>query len=244
MQNKTILISGGTSGIGKAMVLQLLKDGYNVSTFAPQPPSVNAFIKELSQIFDPASFLIQAGDVTKEAGLKKIVSATVKKFKKIDILINNAGYGIFAEADKINVKAYQDMLNVNVVGMAQLTKQVLPYMKEKKKGLMINIASVSGRWSFPRSEFYSATKYAVMGYSEGLRQELEKFGIRVTTVCPGMVKTHFLTKEEYDIRMKNLWKGKEPARMEAEDVARTVSFICKEPDSVEIRDILIMPFER
>ena len=243
MTKQVVLLSGGTSGIGKAITFQLLKEGFFVSTFAPEPPSVKAFSKELSQIFAPESFLVMPGDVTKEASLKKVISATVKKFKKIDILINNAGYGIFFEADKINIKAYQEMLEVNVVGVAQMTKLVLPYLKKQNKGLIINIDSISGRWSFPRSEFYSATKFAIMGYTDGLRQELAPYNIRVTTVCPGMVKTHFLSKEEYDIRIKHLWKGKEPARLEAGDVARSVSFICKEPDNVEIRDILIMPFE-
>jgi NADP-dependent 3-hydroxy acid dehydrogenase YdfG len=240
--NKTVLISGVTSGIGKATMLQLLKDGFNVVGFAPEPAKCKSLAKELNQLFETKRFLVLPGDVTKEENLKKVVKAVLKKFKQLDILINNAGYGIYADADKINIKAYQDMINVNVVGVARLTKVVLPHMKQRKAGLIVNLDSISGRTSGPRAEFYCATKFAIMGYSEGLQKEIEKYKIKVATVCPGMVKTHFLTKEEYQWRMKNLWKGKEPVRLEAEDVARGISFICQQPDSVNIRDIVIMPF--
>ncbi len=240
--NKTVLISGVTSGIGKATMLQLLKDGFNVAGFAPRPGECRALSKEFGQLFETERLLVLPGDVTKEENLKKVISAVLKKFKRIDILINNAGYGIYSDADKINIKAYLTMIDVNIVGVARLTKAVLPHMKKRKSGLIINIDSISGRTSGPRAEFYCATKFAIMGYSEGLQKEVEQFGIKVSTVCPGMVKTHFLTKQEYQWRMKNQWKGKEPARLEAENVARAVSFVCQQPQAVDIRDIVIMPF--
>jgi 3-hydroxy acid dehydrogenase/malonic semialdehyde reductase len=242
MIKKVVLISGGTSGIGKATTLQLLKDGFNVCAFAPQPPNVKAFAKELSQIFDSQNFLVISADVRKDESLKKVVAACLKKFKRIDILINNAGYGYFAEADAVNMQKFQDMMEVNVMGVARLTKSVLPQMKKQRKGQIVNIDSISGRLSGPRAEFYCASKFAIMGYSEGLRKELAKFGIKVSTVCPGMVKTNFLTDSEYKHRMKYLWHGKEPMRLEAQDIARSIAFVCEQPDHCNVDDVLIMPF--
>lgn len=242
MKNKTVLISGVTSGIGRATVFQLLKDGFSVSGFAPQVQKCRALSKELAQLFDPANFLILPADVRHEKSLKTVVAATLKRYKHIDVLINNAGYGFFVEPDAVDVKKYWDMIDVNVVGMARLTKLVVPHMKKRKLGLIINLASIAGRRVGVKGSFYSATKFAVMGYSEGLRKDLASFGIKVSTVCPGLVKTNFLTKKEYQRRMKEIWHNHEPTMLEAQDIAGAIGFICSQPAHAEVQDMLIMPF--
>ncbi len=242
MADKVVLISGGTSGIGRAAVEQLLEDGFLVAAFGPKPDKCKTLAKELGQVFNADKFLIIPGDVKKEPILKKVVQATIKKFKKLDVLINNAGYGFFNQPDEIDISKYRDMMEVNMVGMAALTKLVIPVMKKREQGLIINIASVAGRQVGQKGSFYSSTKFAVMGYSEGLRKDLAAFGIKVTTVCPGMVRTNFFNQKELERRKQELWQGKDPVMLDAGDIARAIGFICSQPQHVSIYDILVMPF--
>ena len=108
-------------------------------------------------------------------------------------------------------------------------------MKKKKMGHIVNVASIAGRTVGFKGSFYSSTKFAVMGYSEGIRKDLEPFNIKVSTVCPGMVQTDFFTKKE-------LWNGKVPVMLNSADIAKAICFVLKQPTHVEIRDILVMPF--
>jgi hypothetical protein len=240
--NKTILISGGTSGIGKATALRMLGEGWNVLVFSNNLKENQEFIKEVKQTFHQEQFLVLRGDVTKEASLKKVVKETMKKFKQIDVLFNNAGMGYFVAADKVNLKKFDLMMEVNVIGMAALTKLVVPILKKQRGGQIINMASVAGKVGHAKSEFYAASKSAVLKYSEGLRQEIANFGIKVATICPGMVATHFWSKKEYERRKKESWHGKDPARLSVEDIARIISFICNETGYCDIQDITVMPF--
>ncbi|MCX6797375.1 MAG: SDR family oxidoreductase [Candidatus Doudnabacteria bacterium] len=241
MTNKTILISGGTTGIGKATALKMLSESWNVSVFSNEPKVNQEFIKEAKTVYSEDRFLVLRGDMLKEASLKKIVKETLKKFKRIDALFNNAGIGYFVEADKVNIEKFDKMMEVNIVGMAALTKAVVPIMKKQKSGQIINTASVAGKVGHAKSEFYAASKSAVLKYSEGLRQELQKNSIKVATICPGMVNTHFWTKKEYNRRKKENWHGKDPVRLSVEDIARVVSFICNQAEHSDIQDITIMP---
>lgn len=238
---KTILISGVTSGMGREMMAGLLGEGYKVAGFAPSAEKCRVMAKELSALFDSRNFLVVVGDVRKEMGLKKVITASIKKFKKIDILINNAGYGFFTESDKINIKEYQEMIDVNLVGIARLTKIVVPYMKKQKSGQIINIVSVAGRKTGAKGEFYASTKFGVMGFSEGIRQELKPFRIKVATVCPGTTQTNFFTRAEMERRKKELGLKQDPPMLTTHDVARTVSLICNQPATSDIQDILVLP---
>ena len=242
MKNKTVLISGATSGIGRATVFELLENGFFVSGFAPDSKKCKALAKELARSFKPGQFLITAGDVTKESSLKKVIRSTVSKFKNIDIVVNNAGYGFFVEPEAVDINQYRRMMDVNMVGMATLTKLVVPQMKKKKMGHIVNVASIAGRTVGFKGSFYSSTKFAVMGYSEGIRKDLEPFNIKVSTVCPGMVQTDFFTKKELARRKKELWNGKVPVMLNSADIAKAICFVLKQPTHVEIRDILVMPF--
>lgn len=240
--NKTILISGGVTGIGAATALKFLEDRWQVSVFSNSKEHGRQFAKLAATRGFQKNLLVMEADITREAEIKKVVARTKKKFKTIDVLINNAGFGIFFEAEDVDLKKYRRMLDVNLVGMAVCTKLVIPVMKKQGFGQIINMASIKGRMAGERDEFYSASKFGVMGYSEGLRKELQEFGIKVATVCPGMVKTNFLNKKEYKFREEKVWKGKEPVMMLPEDIGRAISFICQQSANCEIQDITIVPF--
>ncbi|MBU1149137.1 SDR family oxidoreductase, partial [Patescibacteria group bacterium] len=199
--------------------------------------------KELSSQDVADRFLVMYADITKESDVKKVVQATLKKFKKIDVLFNNAGIGYYEESDKVDLKKFQKMIDINLVGTAALTKQVVPSMKKKKHGLIINMVSIWGKESRPRKEFYSATKFGTLGYSLGIRQELKPFKIRVATINPQNVRTAWqakLNKSELARRKKEglSYKG---AMLEAYDIANLISFICSQPDHVAIEDVTIVP---
>jgi NADP-dependent 3-hydroxy acid dehydrogenase YdfG len=168
---KTVIISGGTSGIGKAAVMKLLEDGFNIATFSRNPAKCRILEKELSTKYDPSRFLIIPADVTDKKSLTLFINDVLDKYSNIDILVNNAGVGYFSDCDDLDDGQFDSMIQTNLVGIAMLTSIVVPYMKKKKSGQIINIASMSGKRSYPRGEFYSATKFAVMGYSDGIRKE-------------------------------------------------------------------------
>ena len=240
--NKTVLISGGTSGIGKVAVLQLLKEGFAVSTFSSDASKCEALKAELALVAPPVNFSVSVADVRKEEDCLRVVAETVKHFGGLDILVNNAGCGYFPSSDEVVKERFEDMLAVNLVGLTMLTKHVIPHMKKRGSGLIINISSISGKVGFAGSEFYNATKFAVLGYSEGLRLELKPFGVKVSTVCPGEVATNFLTPVEVERRMQTRWGGKRPVMLEALDVARIISFISNQSEHSNVQDVLVMPF--
>ena len=242
MARKTILISGGTRGIGKAAFSQLLKDGFNVVTFSPDKNSCEKLIQESITKSDQKNFLVLQGDITNEKDIKKIISLAIAKFKSIDILMNNAGMGYFSEVDKVDMGIFQKMLQLNLFGAVLLTKHIVPFMKKQKAGLIINIVSNSGKMAFAKGEFYSATKFGLMGFSQGIRAELKEYGIKVCTICPGMVKTEFFSKEELE-RRKKLHGGKIPTMLNVEDINKIISLICSQSEHCDIQDIALMPFD-
>ena len=240
-KEKSVLISGGSSGIGKGAVLQLLADGFNVVTFSRDMARLSALEKEIEKKYSKDKFLVLQADVGKEKDLSLVVNKTIKKFGSIDILINNAGVGYFTDCDKVDINKFQKMLEINLIGVAMLTKLVVPAMKKKKSGLIINISSIAGKKSFVNSEFYSATKFGLMGYSEGIRKELKEYGIKVATLCPGTIKTDFFNGEELKKR-KKIWKDKPPQMLEVEDIEKIISLICSQSEHSDIQDLTVMPF--
>jgi short-subunit dehydrogenase len=241
MNKKSVLISGGTKGIGKGAVLQLLEDGFNVATFSRDKNKLDSLQSELAEKYPQKQFLVLQADVNNEEELSVAVEKTIEKFETIDILINNAGIGYFADCDKVDMSRLQQMLQTNIVGLALLTKLVVPQMKQQKAGLIINLASISGKIAFANGEFYSATKFGVMGYSQGIRNELKDFGIKVATLCPGMIKTDFFDDEELE-RRKKIWQGKIPQMLDVEDIKRIISLICNQSKYCDIQDLTVMPF--
>lgn len=231
---RTILISGVTSGFGKAF-LEKFYGSYNIAGFATNAEK----IAKLQTEFPNA--LLSKGDVTNPEDVAEIVQNTISKFSTIDILINNAGFGYFANADEYEIDTVSKMVDTNVKGVMLLTRETLPHMKSQKSGLVINIASSAARISLPSSEMYAATKFAVKGYSEGLRKEVTPFGIKVATISPGMVKTNFFTKDEIDRREK--LKGDKIVMLDVADIVKCAEFIITQSQHCEVRDIFLTPFD-
>ena len=196
MTEKIILITGASSGIGKTCADYLSKKGYIVygtSRKASFPPT---------QSENGTPLLIQM-DIRDETSIKKAVDHIIKQHKKIDVVINNAGYGIAGPVEETTIKQAQEQLETNFFGAVRVSKMVLPLMRKQKDGLIINVSSIGGVMGLPYQGFYSASKYALEGLSEALRMEVKGLGIKVTLLEPGDIKTSFTDMREKHKGIKN-----------------------------------------
>lgn len=184
-ENKTVVVTGGTDGIGKALVSEFLKRGASVATCARTAEKLTVLEKE----FDKKPLFTQVADVSKEEDCKNFIEHTVAKFKKIDILINNAGismHGLFLDT---NLETLKRVMDINFWGTVYCTKFALDSILENK-GTIVGVSSVAGYRGLPGRSGYSASKFAVNGWLEALRTELLESGVNVMWVCPGFTKSN------------------------------------------------------
>ena len=182
--SNTILITGASSGIGKATAIFFQEKGWNVVATMRNPEAG----KDLSQL---SNVLVIRLDVTDHASIEEAVSTAIVKFGKIDVLLNNAGYGAYGPLEAFPMEKIERQFNTNVMGLLATTKAVLPHFRQEKSGTIVNISSIGGKMTFPLGSLYHGTKFAVEGISEALQFELEPIGIKVKIVEPGMIATDF-----------------------------------------------------
>jgi len=190
LSGQVVIITGASSGIGEATARRLVRGGAKVVISARRQDRLDALAREL----DPsgAAVLAVAGDVTSDADRRRLVEATQAKFGRIDGLVNNAGYGTRGPVEIIPVDAIRRNFETNVFALVALTQLVLPVMRAQGGGCVVNIGSVAGRIARPLSSVYDATKHALEALTDGLRGELEPFGVRVTLIRPGFIVTEFI----------------------------------------------------
>lgn len=182
--NKTILITGASSGIGRATATFFQSKGWNVIATMRHPERET----ELNQL---ANMLVTRLDVLDTASIKKSVSEGIEAFGGIDVLVNNAGYGAYGPLESFSRERILKQFNTNVIGLLDVSQAVLPHFRSEKKGIIINISSVGGKITFPLGSLYHGTKFAVEGISESLHYEVRQFGGQVKIVEPGMIATDF-----------------------------------------------------
>lgn len=226
---KTVLITGASEGIGKACVNTFYDAGYNVVLFSRSEYKLNAVVSD----FEDERVLVVSGDVTDEDDVKRLVSDSKKKFGCVDVLINNAGLGIFKMIEDLSKDDFSKQLDVNVLGMFLVTKHVLPLMKEKDKGQIVNVSSMAGKNYFASGTAYSASKWAVMGFNGSLKQELRKTKIKVAVVCPGSVDTEFFDKAGMSPNKERLLKP--------ESVSQKIFEIATQARDSDIDELVIRP---
>jgi NAD(P)-dependent dehydrogenase (short-subunit alcohol dehydrogenase family) len=181
---KTVLITGASSGFGKAAAKLFDANNWNVIA-TMRSPEKETELAALSNVF------ISKLDVTDKLSIQNAVAAGIEKFGKIDVLVNNAGYGALGAFEAATEEQVKQQFHVNLFGLIAVTKAVLPGMRQQKSGVIINISSVGGKVTFPFSSLYHATKFAVEGLTESMQYELNPFGIRLKIVEPGGYKTEF-----------------------------------------------------
>lgn len=181
---KTVLITGASSGIGRATAELFQQKGWNVVATMRSPEKE----QELTKL---DNVLVTKLDVQDASTIDNTIKQAIDTYSTIDVLINNAGYGLAGTFESMDVSTIKRQFDVNVFGLFSVTRAVLPYMRKQKDGIIINISSVGGRMTFPLFSLYHATKFAVEGFSESLNYELGAVGIKVKIVEPGSVKTEF-----------------------------------------------------
>ncbi|WP_284262531.1 SDR family oxidoreductase [Roseicyclus amphidinii] len=178
----TILITGASSGIGKATALRFQSEGWNVIATMRDP--------SVSDLGGDAT-LVTRLDVTDPSSIASAIQAGTDRFGSIDVLLNNAGYGAYGPLEAFSTDRIRRQFDTNVIGLLEVTKAVLPQMRARRMGTIVNISSIGGQITFPLGTLYHGTKFAVEGLSEALHYELEPLGIRVRIIEPGMIRTDF-----------------------------------------------------
>lgn len=235
---KTAFITGATSGIGAATA-RLLAPHYRLILCGRRTTRLQEIEKELSAITEVVTLTF---DVRDQASVFQAIEQLPDAWKKIDILINNAGnaHGLdrFQDADIADLVA---MIDINVKGLIYVTKAVLPYLILCPDAHIINLSSIAGKETYLNGTVYCASKAAVESISKGLRFDLQSEGVRVTNIAPGAVETEFSNvrfKGDTD-RAANVYKGYTP--LTAQDIAETIYYALSQPSHVQLADITIFP---
>jgi len=190
LKHKTAIVTGGTKGIGRAITEALLREGVSVCVAARHHAEIDKTIKELNQ-GDEDRAIGFVCDVRDYDQVKKLIDYTVKELGGLDILINNAGIGIFQKVEDTTPEDFRAVLETNVFGVFYCCREAIPQMKRRGGGYIINISSLAGVNAHPQMAAYNASKFGLNGFSEALMQEVRHDNIKVSYIMPGSVNTEF-----------------------------------------------------
>lgn len=206
LKGKCVVITGASGGIGRETAIRSAREGARVILLARSIDKLNELKEEIAGRYQTEAYAFKL-DVADTAQIKTVFDEIVAAAGEIDVLVNNAGFGVFKEAHAADLAEAKAMFDVNVLGLIACTQAVIPSMKRRKQGHIINIASIAGKIATPKSSVYSATKHAVLGYSNSLRLELMRDHVFVTTVNPGPISTNFFNiADESGTYVKNVAK--------------------------------------
>lgn len=184
MNNKqVILITGASSGIGKATALHLCKEGHQVYAAARR-------LEEMQDINEAGGHAMKM-DITRDEDIQNVMNHVIEAEGHIDVLINNAGYGIYGPVEEIPLELAKKMFDVNLFGLGRITQLCIPHMRKAGRGRIINVSSMGGKVYMPLGAWYHGSKHAVEGWSDSLRLELKAFNIDVVIIEPGIISTEF-----------------------------------------------------
>lgn len=188
-KNKVVLITGASSGIGKETAIQFAKKGSNVILVARRKEKLEQLSDDLKKF--NISTLVCECDISDKLQVEKMSKIVLEKYDSIDILVNNAGFAIYGSVSDLTIEEIESQMVTNYFGMIYCIKNFLPSMLTKKSGHIVNVASVAASFGLPGIASYCASKFAMLGFSEGLKHELKGTGIGITVVSPIMVRTNF-----------------------------------------------------
>jgi len=221
MADRAALITGGSSGIGLAIARALGEDGYGLTVAARRPDKLEAAVKELTDAGIEAH--PHPANMAKEEEIQALVNAHQERFGRLDVLANNAGLGIGGEIAAAETKKLDMQLDVNLRAVYLMTRDCIPMLKEAGaehgKALILNTASIAGKYGQGWLAAYSATKFGVVGLSQASHRELGEFGIQVTAICPGFVATPMTDWVEGEVPKDEM--------IQPEDIAEGVRFLLR-----------------
>jgi short-subunit dehydrogenase len=214
IQGRVVLITGASEGIGAATAREFEKRGARLSLIARTA-------EKLVKVGGPDT-LRTTGDITSEEMRRNLVERTMAHFGDIDILVNNAGMGFYSPAWNVPMPETRALLELNLLAPLALTQLVVPYMRERKRGVIVNVSSIAGKVTLPWFTLYSVSKFALGSLTDGLRMELKRDGIHAMTVCPGYVKTHFQSHALGTRPPQSVMKGQQYA-ISADECAEAIA---------------------
>ena len=239
IKDKVVIITGASSGIGYSTAKILASKGAKLVVGARRTDRLEALQNEITE--NGGEIIISKCDVTQKLDCDSLVNEAIKKWDRIDVLINNAGLMPLSFVKNLKIDEWERMIDVNIKGVLYCTA-VLPNMLENGTGHIINISSVAGRIVFPAGSVYCATKHAVTAFSEGLRQELSpRKNIRVTSIEPGVVETELNNSITDESLTKFLENTKNMEGLKAEDISNAIVFAIDAPNHVSVNEILVRP---
>ncbi|MFQ5977786.1 MAG: SDR family oxidoreductase [Candidatus Heimdallarchaeota archaeon] len=231
-EGKIAIVTGASLGIGRAIALAFAARGMKVVLAARTKDQLHEIAKQIHS--EGGEALVCVTDVTKEDQVRNLIEATIQKYGTIDVLVNNAGVGRFKPIQDFTLVDYDYMFDVNVKGLFLCTKHAVPHLLAKGKGQIINIASIAGKTGFKTGTLYSATKFATVGLTWSLREDLKEYGIAVSAICPGSVNTSFGdTPKSGDDYIE--------FALEPEDVAHAAIFLVEESNTANTRELELKP---
>ncbi len=234
VQNKTILITGASKGIGRSLALLLASKRANLSLVARSEIELLSLKAEIEVLGSKAEIFV--GSVGDESFVKETVASTLKSFGKIDSVVNNAGFGVFKQAADILTEEWDSIYETNVKGTFLFCREAIPHMKLEGEGHIINVASDVAKRVFDGGSLYCSSKYAQDAFSMALRKEVRKDGIKVSVVYSGLVDTYFHSKVEGDPHQSEY--------LTSQDMANAISYILEAPKHVVIDELMIHPMSQ
>lgn len=226
INSKVVIVTGASSGIGEAAAREFGREGAKVVLAARRVDRLQSLAEEIEAM--GAEALVVQADLSKLEDIQKLVAQTVEKFGQIDVLVNNAGFGRLDWLENLDpVKDIQAQIDVNVMGVIQTTRQVLPVMMKQRSGSIINMCSMAGLVGTPTYTIYAASKHAVHGFSEALRREVKPWGIDVSLIYPGGVVTEF--SQHAGIKRKTNASTPKFMLLTAEQVGQAVVKLVRRP---------------
>jgi len=236
IKNKVIIITGASSGIGEATARQFGRAGAKLILAARRVDRLEILAQEILALYTGAETLVVQADLSKLEDIESLIKQTMDKFGRIDVLVNNAGFGRLDWLENLDpIKDIQSQFDVNVLGVIQTTRQALPIMMKQRSGHIINMGSMAGLVATPTYTVYAACKHAVHGFSEALRREVKPWGIEVSMIYPGGVVTEFTAHA--GIKRKTSATTPKSLILTADQVGRAVVQLVRHP-----RAMLILPW--
>lgn len=239
IENKVVILTGASSGIGEATAKELSAKGARLVLAARREDRLQSLQEELQANGGKAIYKVT--DVTSHSEMEELAQYAHAEFGQIDVIINNAGIMPLSLLNNRKVDEWDKMIDVNIKGVLYGISAVLPYMRERKQGHVINISSVAGHAIAPGSSVYSSTKFAVRAITEGLRmEESTNSNIRATIISPGAVTTELtesITDQDVKSGIEDVYKG----AISSDSIARTISFAIEQPEDVAVNEIIVRP---
>ena len=240
LTGKAALITGASSGIGHATAIAVAREGGYVALAARRRERLEALAREISDGGGRA--IVVEADISDAQQAADAVAQTKAAFGRFDVLINNAGVMLLGRVHGADLADWRRMIDVNLMGLLYCTHAALDHMVPQGAGHIVNVSSIAGRIPLPLFAVYNASKFAVNGFTEALRQEVAKQGLRITTIEPGAVETE-LVEEDLDPEVAKLMEAEfaDVTQLQADDIARAIVYALSQPEYVAVNELLVRP---